>query len=153
MRNKKKLMVLQLDEKMKSFRGTEKVMNPPQGWIAVIRMSLNMTMEQLGKKLGITKGAVQKLEEREAAGRISLNKLKAVGDALNLHFVYGFVPIDGTLENLVDRKAKEMARKIVFRTHYTMQLENQGIAEDKINQSIIELADELKRNMKRSLWD
>ena len=40
----------------------------------------------------ITKGAIQKIEEREASGQITLNKLKDVGQALNMKFVYGFVP-------------------------------------------------------------
>tara|TARA_R110001583_G_scaffold120583_1_gene271878 strand:- start:235 stop:375 length:141 start_codon:yes stop_codon:yes gene_type:complete len=46
-----------------------------------------------------------------------------------------------------------MARKIILRTHQNMKLENQGISDDKINASIIDLTNEIKREMKKSLWD
>jgi predicted DNA-binding mobile mystery protein A len=126
---------------------------PPKGWINAIRTALNMTREQLGSRLDSTKGAIQKIEEREAAGQITLNKLKSAGKALDMKFVYGFVPEDGSLENLIDAKAEQLARKIVLRTNQNMQLENQGINELKIEASILELANEIKREMRRSLWD
>jgi len=112
-----------------------------------------MTREQLGSKLGSTKGAIQKIEEREAAGQITLNKLRGVGKALDMKFVYGFVPVDGSIENLISLKAEQLARKIVLRTNQNMKLEDQGISNNKINDSIIDLSNELKREMRRSLWD
>jgi hypothetical protein len=34
-----------------------------------------------------------------------------------------------------------------------MKLEDQGISDEKINKSIIDLATEIKREMRKSLWD
>jgi hypothetical protein len=72
---------------------------------------------------------------------------------LNMKFVYGFFPKDGTIENLVNLKAEKLARKIVLRTNQNMKLEDQGIGDEKIAKTIKELANEIKREMKKSLWD
>jgi predicted DNA-binding mobile mystery protein A len=153
MRNKKKLLVEQLDQKLAVFKDAERVLVPQKGWINTIRTTLNMTMDQLGTKLRLTKGAIQKIEEREAIGQITINKLKDVGEALDMKFIYGFVPKDGTIENLINLKAEKLARKIVLRTNQNMKLEDQGISDNKINDSIIDLANEIKREMRKSLWD
>ncbi|PKO99279.1 MAG: XRE family transcriptional regulator [Bacteroidetes bacterium HGW-Bacteroidetes-2] len=153
MRNKKKLLIEQLDQKLKPFQKAEMVVVPEKGWINTIRIALNMTMAQLGDKLGITRQGVKRVEDSEAKGSISINSLKEVAESLDLKFVYGFVPKDGTIDNLINRKAENLARKIVLRTNQNMQLENQGISEKKINDSIIDLANEIKREMRKSLWD
>ncbi len=153
MRNKRKLLTEQLDQKLAVFKATEMVLVPQKGWINTIRTTLNMTMDQLGNKLRLTKGAVQKIEEREAIGQITINKLKDVGEALELKLVYGFVPKDGSIENLINLKAEKLARKIVLRTNQNMKLEDQGIGDEKINKSISDLANEIKREMRKSLWD
>jgi hypothetical protein len=67
--------------------------------------------------------------------------------------VYGFVPVDGSLDNLITKKAENLARKIVLRTNQNMELENQGIGKEKIEKSIKEMTEELKREMRKSLWD
>ena len=153
MRNKKKLLIEQLDQKLANFKDAGMVLVPKKGWVNTIRTTLNMTREQLGTKLNLTKGAIQKIEEREATGQITINKLKDVGDALNMKFIYGFIPKDGTIENLVNLKAERLARKIVLRTNQNMKLEDQGIGDEKINKTIKELASEIKREMKKLLWD
>ena len=76
-----------------------------------------------------------------------------MGEALDMKFVYGFVPKNGTIDNLVNIKAEKLAQKIVLRTNQNMKLEDQGIGEEKINKTIKELADEIKREMRKSLWD
>ncbi len=153
MRNKKKLLIEQLDQKLKYFQKTEMVLIPDKGWVNTIRTALNMTMAQLGIKLNITRQGVKSIEESEAKGTISINSLKDIAEALDLKFVYGFVPKDGTIDNLINSKAEKLARKIVLRTNQNMKLENQGIRDEKINESIIDLANEIKREMRKSLWD
>ena len=153
MRNKKKLLIEQLDQKLANFKDAGMVLVPQKGWVNTIRTTLNMTRDQLGTKLNLTKGAIQKIEEREATGKITINKLKDVGNALNMKFIYGFIPKDGTIESLINLKAEKLARKIVLRTNQNMKLEDQGISEDKIEHSINDLANEIKREMRKSLWD
>jgi len=153
MRNKKQLLIEQLDQKLKKFKDSAMVLTPTNGWINTIRTSLNMTRDQLGAKLKMTKGAVQKIEEREASGQITMNKLRDVGQALDMRFVYGFVPNDGSIDNLIGIKSESLARKIVLRTNQNMKLEDQGIGDEKINETIKDLANEIKREVRKSLWD
>lgn len=153
MRNKRKLLIEQLNQKLKPFQKTEMVLIPNKGWINTIRTTLNMTMAQLGTKLEITRQGVKSIEESESKGSISINSLKEVGEALDLKLVYGFVPKDGTIDNLINTKAENLAQKIVLRTHQNMKLEDQGIGDEKINKIIKDLANEIKREMRKSLWD
>ena len=153
MRNKKQLLIEQLDQKLEPFKKAEMVLVPDKGWLNAIRTTLNMTMAQLGNKIGVTKQGVNKIEESEAKGSISINSLKEAGAALDLKLVYGFVPNDGTIDDLINNKATILARKIVSRTNQNMKLEGQGISEEKLKKSVIDLAKEIKREMKKSLWE
>jgi predicted DNA-binding mobile mystery protein A len=153
MRNKQKILMEQLDEKLKPFAKAEAIPVPPKGWIHAIRTTLNMTLEQLGTKLNITRQGAKRIEDSESKGSISLNSLEQAAKALDLKLVYGFVPNDGSIDNLVSAKAEKLAQKIVLRTNQNMVLENQGIGDDKITSTIKELAEEIKREMKKSLWD
>jgi predicted DNA-binding mobile mystery protein A len=153
MRKKEKILIEQLDEKLNNFKPAQSLTVPPRGWIHAIRTALNMTMEQLGKKLNITRQGVKNIEVSESKGSISLNSLEDVANAMDLKLVYGFVPKHGSLNHLIAAKSQKLAKKIVLRTNQNMVLENQGIESDKINRSIQELAEELKREMKKSLWD
>jgi predicted DNA-binding mobile mystery protein A len=153
MRNKRKLLIEQLDQKLQPFSQARKVLVPERGWINTIRTTLNMTMAQVGTKLKITRQGVKSIEESEANGTISLNSLKDVANAMDLKLVYALVPKDGTINDLIQKKADKLAQKIVLRTNQNMKLEDQGIGDEKIAETIKELADELKREMKKSLWD
>ncbi len=153
MRSNKKLLIEQLDEKLKPFEKSALVPVPEKGWINTIRTSLNMTMAQLGVKLNMTRQGVKRIEDSEAKGTLSINALKEVGEVLDLKFVYGFVPKDGTIDKLIKRKSEDLARKIVLRTDQNMKLEDQGISDKKIKESITDLANEIKREMRKSLWD
>lgn len=126
---------------------------PERGWIHTIRTALNMTMAQLGTQLNITRQGVKNIEVSEANGRISLNSLKDVAHAMDLKLVYALVPKDGTIHDMIQQKAEKLAKKIVLRTNQNMKLENQGIGDEKLEKTIKELADEIKREMRRSLWD
>jgi hypothetical protein len=44
MRDKRKLLIEQLDQKLGPFSETKKVLVPERGWINTIRTTLNMTM-------------------------------------------------------------------------------------------------------------
>ena len=153
MRNKNKLLIKQLDRKLEPFKEVRRVNVPAKGWIHSIRHALNMTMEQLGKRMGITKQGVKRIEESEVKGSLSLNTLKEVAEALDMKLVYALVPKKGSLQSLIDKKAKDLATKIVMRTHKNMQLENQAISDELLEEAINDLAEELRYEMKKSLWD
>jgi predicted DNA-binding mobile mystery protein A len=153
MRNKRKLLIEQLDQKLIPFLETRKILVPERGWVNTIRTTLNMTMAQLGTKLNMTRQGVKRIEESEANGTITLNSLKEVANVMDLKFVYALVPKNGTIDDLIEIKADKLAQKIVLRTNQNMKLEDQGIGDDKISKTIKDLANEIKREVRRSLWD
>lgn len=153
MRNKKQLQIEQLDQKLEKFQDSAMVLVPTKGWINTIRTTINMTRDQLGTKLEMTKGAIQKIEEREASGQITINKLKDVAQALDMKLVYGFAPNDGSIEKLISKKSEKLARKIVLRTDQNMKLEDQGIGDEKLDKTIKDLTNEIKREVRKSIWD
>ena len=153
MRNQRKLLIEQLDRKLKPFFGSEIIIIPDKGWINTIRTTINMTLEQLGKKLKMTKQGVKRIEESEAAGTITIKSLKEVGNALEMKFVYGFVPIDGSIDSLLDRKSRRLAEKIILRTNHNMMLEDQEIGKEKLENAIEDLSKEIKFELKKTIWD
>ena len=150
---KKRLQTGQLDARLKAIATLQNINAMEQGWIKSIRLAIGMSLLQLGNRLNITKQSVLEIENREAEGNITLKTLRDVAKAMDMQLVYGFVPNDGSLEALVDRKAKEAATKIVMRTSNSMKLEDQENSEQRIQKAIAERADELKREISKVLWD
>ena len=136
-----------------TYRDLDRVAVPPTGWINAIRTALGMSLQQLGEKLSITKQSVRAIEKREQVGSVTINALRAAARAMDMQFVYGFVPNDGSLEALIDRKARELAKQIVLRTSNSMKLEDQENSKQRIEKAIEERALALKNEMPKSLWD
>ena len=138
---------------MKAFAALQKVATPPTGWVKAIRSAIGMSMLQLGKKLKVTKQSVQNIEKREQDGSITINALKEVAKAMDMQLIYGFVPEDGSLEALINRKATELATRIVLRTSNSMKLEDQENSKSRVTKAIQERATNIKNEMPKILWD
>jgi len=151
--DKRKMIQVQLDSKLVKFYNLEKIVVPPRGWIYSIRQAINMSLRQLGKRLSITPQSVRDIEEREKNGTISLKVLRRVASALDMHFVYGFIPKDKTLEKMVERRAYELAKQIVERTSVHMSLEDQKNTEKRLKQAIKEKTERLAEETPTILWD
>lgn len=151
--NKRKLIRDQLDRKMAGFIGLKDVIMPPNGWIYSIRQGIHMSLRQLGQRLDIAPQSVKEIETREKKGTISINVLKQVATALDMDFVYGFIPREGTLDQKVDKRAERLAKQIVERTSVQMGLEDQKTSEERIRKAIDEKARELADKMPSMLWD
>ena len=149
----RKILIDQLDSKIVLLKDMLKLTLPGSGWVNAIRTALNMTLKQLGTRMQITAQSVKEIEMREVEGTVSLNVLKKFAEAMNMKFVYGFVPIDGTLNKMVENRAYELTKEIVERTSVNMSLEDQKNSEERIQKSIDERAKEIKREMPRYLWD
>ena len=149
----RKIQLQQLDQRIKKIASLKEVPFPSTGWIRAIRTSLGMSLEQIGKKLGVTRQSAQSIEKREQEGAITINALKEVAHVMDLDFVYGFVPKDGSLAGLIDRKSAELARKVVGMASQTMKLEDQENTNDRLNHAIEERTKEFKDKMPGILWD
>ncbi|MDA0904652.1 MAG: mobile mystery protein A [Bacteroidetes bacterium] len=151
--NKKKLQLEQLEKKLRGFNSAQKVIVPPTGWLKAVRVALGMTLQQLADKRSITRQSVQEIEQREQDGAITLKSLREAANALDMNLVYGLVPKDGSMEKLIDRKARELATRIVARTSNTMKLEDQENNEKRLKKAIEERTDAIKNERPKMLWD
>jgi predicted DNA-binding mobile mystery protein A len=152
-REYQKLAMQQIDKRLLAFRSIENLVIPQKGWINAVRTALGMSLRQLGERLQITQQSVKEIEEREVSGSITLNSLNAAAHALQMQVVYGLVPLGEDLESIIEKRAQEIAEKIVMRTSASMKLEGQENSPDRLQKAIIEKADELKRTMPRYFWD
>ena len=149
----RKLMIQQLDKKLEKLSILEEVLVPSDGWIKTIRTTLNMNLAQFAKKLKKSSPTVSELEEREANRNITLKKLMEVGEVLDLKLVYGFVPKDGSLEKMIEKRAYKIAKDIVTRTSHSMKLEDQENTEARLKEAIDDRAKQIKYEMPKYLWD
>jgi predicted DNA-binding mobile mystery protein A len=149
----KSLQLQQLNSKMLGFAVLKQAAMPTTGWIKAIRTTIGMSMRQLGHKLNISKQGVMDIEKREKDGSITIKSLREIARALDMQLVYGFVPNDGTLDALIEKRAKELATQIVMRTANTMKLEDQANSKKRIEAAILERATAIKNEMPKILWD
>ena len=150
---KSQLQFEQLERKLKPFKAPARVNNPENGWVNTIRLSLGMSLEQLGFRLNISRQSAKSIEIREVEGSITMKALREAGSAMEMNLVYGFFPKDGSIEKLIERRAGEIATEIVVRTSGTMNLEDQGNEPSRIKRAIEERAKEIINERPKLLWD
>lgn len=109
------------------------VPRPPKGWITTIRSAMAIPQETLGRRLGLPKQRLSQLEQRERSGDIKLSQLREVAEALDCDFAYAFIP-RAPLEETMQKKLREAARRELMAVERTMQLEDQatGVDEQRI---------------------
>lgn len=150
---RKSLPFQQLNNKMLGFASLRQVAMPPTGWIRAIRTAIGMSMQQLGNRLHVSKQAVMDMEKREKEGSITIKSLREIARVLDMQLVYGFVPNDGSLEALIEKRATELATQIVMRTAHTMKLEEQANSKSRMEAAIQERAAAIQNERPRILWD
>ena len=151
--NSQKLVLEQIDRKILMLKKAQNLSLPSSGWVYALRQALGMSLRQVGKRMGVTPQSVKEIEDREKSGTISINVLKQVGNSLGLKLIYGFIPEGKSLEEMIDKRAFELAREIVSRTSISMKLEDQGNSSKRIKKAITEKAEEIKLEMPKYLWD
>jgi predicted DNA-binding mobile mystery protein A len=101
-----------------------------------------MSAATLADRLGVTAGAVIRLEQSEAADRVRLETLRRAADALGCDLVYLLVP-RRPLTTVVRDRARELAHWQVAAVEQTMQLEDQATGrtaelEDQLTERLLE---------------
>lgn len=76
-----------------------------------------------------------------------------IAQAMNMQFVYGFIPDEGSLKAMIEKRAKEIATEIVLRTNQNMALEDQATSEERIKKAIEERTQELVNEIPKLLWE
>ena len=154
MKNTKQLLIIeQVDKKLKEFESLKENKIPTKGWVKTVRTALKMSLRQLGSRMNFSAQNIRQLENREIAGTISLNTLRDVANAMDMQLVYGFVSKHESLEQMIEKRAKELATEIVMRTNNTMTLEDQQNSTERIEKAISQKTNEIKSEMPKYLWD
>jgi predicted DNA-binding mobile mystery protein A len=153
MNKQRHLFITHFDKRLDPLLPAIQAGIPEGGWLRSLRIGLGFTLEQLARKLGVSRQHISQVEKREAAGTISLNSLREVAHALDMDLYYVLVPKGGSLSALIEHRAEQLAREIVMRTHQTMKLEGQAVSEQRLKEAIAEQAEELRREMPKQLWD
>ena len=143
----------EIQDKLNSFSVLKSEIKPEDGWVKVIRVSIKMSLRQLGERLHITPQGVRDLEKREKEGAITINALKEAGRVLDMDLVYGFISRHNSLEDMIEERAREIAEEVVLKTRQTMLLDNPRKSENDIKKSIKQKTYEISSAMPSFLWD
>lgn len=140
------LLLNQSQEKINSFSVLKSVEKPDKGWVNTIRVSIKMSLRQLGERLHISPQGVKDLEKREESGAITINSLKEVGRALDMDLVYGFISRHNSLEAMIEERAREIAEEVILKT-------SQEGSDKEIKKAIEQKTYEIASKMPSYLWD
>ena len=140
-------------DKLNPFSVLKSEIKPDNGWVNAIRVSIKMSLRQLGERLHITPQGVRDLEKREKEGAITINTLREVGRVLEMDLVYGFISRHNSLEDMIEERAREIAEEDVLKTRQTMQLDNSRKSENDIKKAIQQKTYEISSKMPSNLWD
>jgi predicted DNA-binding mobile mystery protein A len=125
---------------------------PARGWIGAIRYAIGMSGRQLAERLGISVASVSALEKREQEGSTTIKAMKRAAEAMDCTFFYGFRP-NGSFEEIVRRRAKEVARRKIDRINQTMRLEGHKLPEEEIERIYSREVHRLVEQTPRFLWN
>lgn len=117
-----------------------------------MREVLGMTNQQLAKRTGRTPQTTLALQSREAAGKIQLDSLRDMADALGCDLVYALVPRK-PLDEILEEQARMVARETLRRTGHSMELERQGLGSKEKERALEREVERLLAGSRRKLWE
>ena len=125
---------------------------PAKGWVMAVRNGLGMSRRQLANRLGLSTSRIQRLEEDEVVGAVTLKTMRRTAEAMDCVFVYALIPrtrLDDTLQTQALKKAKAHLKNV----SHSMALEAQAL-DDKANSDMLQtMAEQMINQSKSTLWD
>lgn len=147
--NEQKLITKQISRRLEDLRPISERTKGITSWIDYVRSGLGMTLQQLATRVGVTQSTLSTSIKMEKEGRITINKLREIADAMDCDVVYEFVPRK-KLEDIIYDQAIKKTRKLMDEVESHMALEDQKVTLDK-NERLKELAAE--KIYSKYLWD
>lgn len=128
--------------------------NLKKGWIKTVRSALGISTRQLAELMGVTVNSVTQLENGETKKTASLKSLTKAADAMDCELVYTIVPKlpNQSFDEVLDKKALALAKKIAAGVPHTMKLEMQEVDRNITEDQIKNLAQDLKKDLDMRLW-
>lgn len=132
----------------------------PDGWIHMVRIALGMPGNALANRLGVHPSTVTHVEASEAAGTITLNKLREYAAAMDCELVYAIVPKSSavgqhrarSIQNLLINRARKKALELVSYTNSHMVLEEQGLPKPQLEREVDRITKDLIVNRPKDIW-
>jgi predicted DNA-binding mobile mystery protein A len=148
------LAIIQLDKQLKEWQTINKKYGMPRaGWIKTLRVALSMSVEQLASRLGLTRGRINQLENAEVHDAVTLRTLKEAANAMGCELIYAVVPKgNSTLEDIINKRAAEVAQERIARVAHSMSLEAQSVDAEILNIQKDELFKNLVDHLNKKLW-
>ena len=128
------LRLKQLDRALEPYRAAREVPRPSKGWLRSIRQALGISSGELARRLGTSRQFPLQLEKGEAEDRITLKSLRAAANALDCDLVYALVPRAGSMQELIENRARAEAEDRVLGIEHSMALEDQAVG--KIDEAV-----------------
>lgn len=128
------------------------IQRPKEGWIRTFRKALGMSSPQLATRMGVSKSQMSQMERMETEDRITLKQLRRVADCLECDLIYLLKP-RVSAENMVKKRARLKAKKIVQKTDIQMKLEAQQLTQKRLDGQLNFEVNRLMKEMPRDLWD
>ena len=147
----KKLIREQLDSKLSTLKGFTAQGLKSIGWIKTIREALGMTSTNLASRVGVNQSRIIHMEKAESDGNIKISTMEKVADALDMDFVYGFVPRT-SLNEMVRQQAKKIALHKMERLDNTMRLELQELSSEEKERALTDMIDRILIDGPKDFW-
>ncbi len=148
---RKRMRRQQLDRQLMPLVGVLPVAAPSGGWIKAIREALGMSLDALGRRLGLgSRSTVYQLERAEVEDAITVRRLRAAADALGCDLVVVFVP-RVPLTQMMENKAREKAIYRFQRAAHSMVMEDQAVYQ--MDELIKEATQEILNEGDSKLWE
>lgn len=138
-----KLHIAQASRKVEGLREAFKDTRVRPGWIRYMRKALGMKVKDLARLTSVSSQTITETEKREAEGKVTIQNLRKMAQAMNCELVYAFIP-NKKIEELMESRAYEKAREAVLSADTHMDLEDQRVktkAEERIERLAQKLID------------
>jgi len=123
---------------------------PARGWIHALRLALGMSATVLARRLGVSHPTVLSYERAELSGRIQMDTLRRVADALDSELIVALVPRK-PISEILRARAREIAQQEMSATVQSMRLEDQEVNPADTRAQLDLLVESLVREPKK-LW-
>ena len=152
--NSRRLEVGRLDEYFQTLKAESGLSRqvPPRGWIRAMRDALGMSAAQLAKRIGVSRGALYKLEQREASRSIALKQLDRAANAMDCDVFYAIVPRE-TLEQSIRNQSRKKAETQLYKANVSMGLEAEGVKDKRFAAAVSSSSSYTAALTDRYLWD
>ena len=118
------------------------------GWIKYSRTLLGLTLKELAKLSNLSLPSIADAERRETKGKITIENLTKLANAMECEFVYGFIPKED-IPTMLKKKATQKARELILQADIHMSLEDQKVTEN-LDERVEILAEKLLK--KGKVW-